>query len=108
MCSPSALTVRSLADRLASSSGLSDQGVLSHDSDRNRPSPPTVAAVDEHNLVAISRFGDRIRVTATAEFAGYDTSHKPSDFTFMKRVTQELYPTAPTTIALKCGPGSGR
>ncbi|WP_175857823.1 D-amino acid dehydrogenase [Burkholderia anthina] len=55
-------------------------------------SPPNVAAVDEHNLVAVSRFGDRIRVTATAEFAGYDTSHKPSDFAFMKRVTQELYP----------------
>ncbi|WP_343673851.1 D-amino acid dehydrogenase [Paraburkholderia heleia] len=54
--------------------------------------PPNVAAVDEHNLVAISRFGDRIRVTATAEFAGYDTAHKPSDFEFMKRVTQELYP----------------
>lgn len=58
----------------------------------NRPQPPTLAAVDEHNLVAISRFGDRLRVTATAEFAGYDTSHKPSDFAFMKRVTQELYP----------------
>lgn len=56
------------------------------------PHPPTVASVDEHNLVAISRFGDRIRATATAEFAGYDTSHKPSDFAFMKRVTQELYP----------------
>jgi D-amino-acid dehydrogenase len=56
------------------------------------PSPPTVACVDEHNLVAISRFGDRLRVTATAEFAGYDTSHKPSDFTFMKRVAQELFP----------------
>src|SRR6202030_1223521 len=58
----------------------------------NRLSPPTIASVDEHNLVAVSRFGDRIRVTATAEFAGYDTSHKPSDFAFMKRVTQELYP----------------
>ena len=58
----------------------------------NRPSPPTIASVDEHNLVAISRFGDRIRVTATAEFAGYDTSHKPSDFAFMKAVTAGLYP----------------
>ena len=56
------------------------------------PSPPTIACVDEHNLVAISRFGDRLRVTATAEFAGYDASHQPSDFTFMKRVTQELFP----------------
>ena len=58
----------------------------------NHKMPPTVASVDEHNLVAISRFGDRVRVTATAEFAGYDTTHKPSDFAFMKRVTQELYP----------------
>jgi D-amino-acid dehydrogenase len=56
------------------------------------PSPPTIACVDEQNLVAISRFGDRLRVTATAEFAGYDASHKPSDFAFMKRVTQELFP----------------
>jgi D-amino-acid dehydrogenase len=55
-------------------------------------SPPTVACVDEHNLVAISRFGDRLRVTATAEFAGYDESHKPSDFVFMKSVVQDLYP----------------
>jgi D-amino-acid dehydrogenase len=58
----------------------------------NRLSPPTIASVDEHNLVAISRFGDRIRVTATAEFAGYDRSHKPSDFALMKKVTHELYP----------------
>ena len=58
----------------------------------SRPSPPTLGSVDEHNLVAISRFGDRIRVTATAEFAGYDKSHTPSDFAFMKKVTQELYP----------------
>jgi D-amino-acid dehydrogenase len=58
----------------------------------SQPEPPNVAAVDEHNLVAFSRFGDRIRVTATAEFAGFDTSHKPSDFAFMKQVTQEIYP----------------
>ncbi|RWF37781.1 MAG: FAD-dependent oxidoreductase, partial [Mesorhizobium sp.] len=58
----------------------------------NRPAPPTIASVDEHNLVAISRFGERLRVTATAEFAGYDTSHRPADFAFMKGVTEELYP----------------
>jgi D-amino-acid dehydrogenase len=55
-------------------------------------SPPAIACLDEHNLVAISRFRDRLRVTATAEFAGYDASHEPSDFAFMKRVTQELFP----------------
>jgi D-amino-acid dehydrogenase len=57
----------------------------------NHKSAPTMGVVDEHNLVAISRFGDRMRVTATAEFAGYDTSHKPADFAFMKGVAQELY-----------------
>jgi D-amino-acid dehydrogenase len=58
----------------------------------NHPAPPTVGSVDEDNLVAISRFGDRVRVTATAEFAGYDRSHKPGDFAFMSRVVRELYP----------------
>ncbi len=58
----------------------------------NHQAPPTIGSVDETNLVAISRFGNRVRVTATAEFAGYDTSHKPADFTFMKSVAQELYP----------------
>ena len=58
----------------------------------NHQAPPTLATLDETNLVAISRFGDRVRVTATAEFAGYDTSHKPADFAFMKSVTQDLYP----------------
>jgi D-amino-acid dehydrogenase len=57
----------------------------------NHRAAPTIAAVDEHNLVAISSFGDRVRVTATAEFAGYDTSHRPEDF-FMRNVTRELYP----------------
>ncbi|MBV9250481.1 MAG: D-amino acid dehydrogenase [Acetobacteraceae bacterium] len=58
----------------------------------NHRAPPTIAAIDENNLVAISRFGDRVRVTATAEFAGYNTSHRPDDFAFMKSVAQELYP----------------
>src|SRR5262249_55282724 len=58
----------------------------------NHKGAPTVCAIDENNLVAITPFGDRVRVTATAEFAGYDTSHKPSDFAFMKGVVQELYP----------------
>ena len=58
----------------------------------DHPAPPTMGVIDEHNLVAISSFGDRIRITATAEFAGYDTSHEPSDFRFMKQVAQGLYP----------------
>jgi D-amino-acid dehydrogenase len=58
----------------------------------NHRAPPTMAVLDEHNLVAVSRFGDRIRVTATAEFAGYDTSHRPADFAHMSAVARELYP----------------
>jgi D-amino-acid dehydrogenase len=58
----------------------------------NHQLPPTIGSVDEDNLVAISRFGDRLRVTATAEIAGYDASHRPDDFTFMKGVAQDLYP----------------
>lgn len=58
----------------------------------NHRLPPTISSVDEMNLVAITRLGDRIRVTATAEFAGYSLDHKPADFKFMKQVVQELYP----------------
>ncbi len=58
----------------------------------NHRAPPTVSTIDENNLVAISRMGERVRVTATAEFAGWDKSHKPGDFVFMKGVAQELYP----------------
>lgn len=58
----------------------------------NHAAPPTIGSVDEDNLVALSRFGDRMRVTATAEFAGYNTKHKPKDFDFMLGVAKDLYP----------------
>jgi D-amino-acid dehydrogenase len=58
----------------------------------NHPHPPTIGAVDEENLIAISRFGDRMRLTATAEISGYATGHKPSDFDYMLSVAKELYP----------------
>jgi len=54
--------------------------------------PPGIGGVDEDNLVAYARFGDRIRATATAEFAGYDTSHRPSDFAYMLGVMRRLFP----------------
>ena len=88
----------------ARSADLSDQGLFADDPDRQPARPPTIASVDEHNLVAISRFGDRIRVTATAEFAGYDTSHKPIGFRFHEaRHARSSIPTAPTTSAPRCG-----
>ncbi len=54
--------------------------------------PPTIGGVDEDNLVAYARFGDRIRATATAEFAGYDKSHRPADFGYMLGVMRKLFP----------------
>ncbi len=58
----------------------------------NHRAPPRVGAIDEDNLVAVTPFGDRVRVTATAEIAGYDTSHRPADFAHMKNVMRGLYP----------------
>lgn len=54
--------------------------------------PPTVGGVDEDNLVAYARFGDRMRVTATAEFAGFDKSHKPEDFRHMLSAIRDIFP----------------
>lgn len=54
--------------------------------------PPTLGGVDEDNLVAYARFGDRMRVTATAEFAGYDTRYGPGDYRHMLAAIRELFP----------------
>ncbi len=52
---------------------------------------PTIGGVDEDNLVAYCRMGDRMRITATAEFAGYDTSHRPADFRQMLSAARDLF-----------------
>ena len=57
-----------------------------------RNNPPAIGGVDEDRLVAYLRMGDRLRVTATAEFAGYDLSHKPADFRFMLDTAKDLFP----------------
>lgn len=56
--------------------------------------PPTLGGVDEQNLVAYAPLDGRVRITATAEFAGYDTSHRPRDFAAMLRAIGELFPEA--------------
>jgi D-amino-acid dehydrogenase len=53
---------------------------------------PNVPGVDEFHLVAFARFGDRLRFTATADFAGYDTEFRPSDFAPMLAVARDLFP----------------
>src|SRR5205807_7721472 len=50
---------------------------------------PTVPGVDEAWLVAWSRQGDRLRMTSTAEFAGYDWRWTPRDFNNIKRFASD-------------------
>jgi D-amino-acid dehydrogenase len=56
--------------------------------------PPTVGGIDEDTLCAYVRLGDRLRATSVAEFAGYDTSHRPADFAHILRSLRELLPNA--------------
>jgi len=55
---------------------------------------PTVPGVDEQWLVGWSRQGDRLRLTSTAEFAGYDRGWTPRDFNNILRLARDLFPDA--------------
>jgi D-amino-acid dehydrogenase len=55
---------------------------------------PTVPGVDEQWLVGWSRLGDRLRLTSTAEFAGYDWSWTPRDFNNILRFARDVFPEA--------------
>jgi D-amino-acid dehydrogenase len=55
---------------------------------------PTISGVDEQWLVGWSRLGDRLRLTSTAEFAGYDWGWTPRDFNNIMRLARDLFPDA--------------
>jgi len=55
---------------------------------------PAIAGVDERWLVGWSRLGDRLRLTSTAEFAGYDWGWTPRDFNNILRLARDLFPEA--------------
>lgn len=55
---------------------------------------PRLGGVDEENLLAYCPMGSRLRLTATAEIAGYSTAHKPSDFRQMLTKARALFPGA--------------
>lgn len=57
-----------------------------------RNNPPAIGGVDEENLIAYCPLGDRLRVTATAEFSGYGLDHSPADFSFMLKQITALFP----------------
>lgn len=53
---------------------------------------PNLPGVDEKYLIAWSRLGNRLRVTATADFAGFDRSHSERDFAHMLSTISRLFP----------------
>jgi len=55
---------------------------------------PTLPGIDEARLVAWSRLGDRLRLTSTAEFAGYDWSWTPRNFDNILQLARDLFPEA--------------
>jgi D-amino-acid dehydrogenase len=55
---------------------------------------PSLCGVDEKYLIAWSRLGDRMRVTATADFAGFDRSLSERDFAHMLATIRRLFPDA--------------
>jgi D-amino-acid dehydrogenase len=57
-------------------------------------SAPDVGGMDESALAGWARFGDRLRFTATAEFAGFNTTHRPKDFEDIIATGRRLFPSA--------------
>jgi D-amino-acid dehydrogenase len=55
---------------------------------------PRVGGIDERSLVAWSRFGGDIRMSATAEFVGYDRSSTPADYAGIIAAGEQLFPGA--------------
>ena len=55
---------------------------------------PSVPGVDEQWLVGWSRLGDRLRLTSTAEFCGYDRTWSPRDFGNIMRFARDIFPDA--------------
>lgn len=58
------------------------------------PGAPNMSGVDERHLLAWSRFGDRLRLTSVAEFAGYDTSPDHARYALMIEIARTLFPDA--------------
>jgi D-amino-acid dehydrogenase len=55
---------------------------------------PRIGGVDEELLVAWCRMGDRLRMTSSAEFTGYETTYKDRDFRIIRKLANDLLPEA--------------
>jgi D-amino-acid dehydrogenase len=52
---------------------------------------PRTGGLDEGTLVAFARLGERVRMTSVAEVGGYDTGHRPDNFTKILATGRELF-----------------
>ena len=57
----------------------------------DRDAAPRIGGVDYENLMAYCPMGDRLRVTATAEIAGYDRSFTEADFAPLLEKAHRLF-----------------
>ncbi len=55
---------------------------------------PRIGAVDEELLEAWCRMGDRLRITSSAEFTGYETTYSERDFRIIRKLAETLLPHA--------------
>ena len=53
-----------------------------------------IGCVDEELLVAWCRMGDKLRVTSSAEFTGYETTYDEHDLRLIRKLTRDLLPDA--------------
>ena len=58
---------------------------------RNEKRAPRLGGVDEDRLVAYSRLGDRVRIAARAEFAGFDRTYSTDDFRILFEAARDLF-----------------
>jgi D-amino-acid dehydrogenase len=58
---------------------------------RKEERAPKLGGVDEDRLVAYSRLGDRVRIAARAEFAGYDRTYRTDDFRILLGAACDLF-----------------
>ena len=60
---------------------------------------------DTDKLVALSIFGDRLRISSSAVFDGFNTSHQPQDFQGILGLAKEIFPDVANYSAAKCWAG---
>ena len=69
---------------------------------------PRIGGIEERSLVAWSRFGGELRMSATAEFVGYDRSSTPADYADIIEAGNRCSPAPSTGIPRATGRDSGQ